>query len=84
MTDPQGVARLQSFSGRAIDVPCSFIAGAADWGSYQSPGALEAMAATACSQFRGVHFVQGAGHWVQQEQPAAVSRLLIEFLERES
>jgi pimeloyl-ACP methyl ester carboxylesterase len=81
MTDPQGVARLQEFAGRRIDVPCAFISGASDWGSYQSPGVLEAMSATACTQFRGLHFVQGAGHWVQQEQPAAVSRLLIEFLE---
>jgi pimeloyl-ACP methyl ester carboxylesterase len=80
MTDPQGVARLQEFAGRRIEVPCSFIAGASDWGSYQTPGALDAMSASACSQFRGLHFVQGAGHWVQQEQPAAVSRLLIESL----
>ena len=27
------------------------------------------------------HLVEGAGHWVQQEQPEAVSRLLLEFLE---
>jgi pimeloyl-ACP methyl ester carboxylesterase len=26
------------------------------------------------------HLVDGAGHWVQQEQPEAVSRLLVEFL----
>jgi len=84
ITDPQGIARLQDFAGRRVDVPCSFIAGASDWGSYQSPGALEAMSASACSQFRGLHFVQGAGHWVQQEQPVAVSRLLIEHLKRES
>jgi pimeloyl-ACP methyl ester carboxylesterase len=82
MIDPQGVERLREFSGRRIDVPCSFIAGASDWGSYQSPGALDAMSTSACSEFRGLHFVQGAGHWVQQEQPAAVSRLLIEALRR--
>ena len=28
----------------------------------------------------GVHLLDGAGHWVQQEQPEAVSRLLIDFL----
>ncbi|MGY0571045.1 alpha/beta fold hydrolase [Bradyrhizobium sp. RDM12] len=28
----------------------------------------------------GCHLVDGAGHWVQQEQPAEVSRLLLEFL----
>jgi pimeloyl-ACP methyl ester carboxylesterase len=30
----------------------------------------------------GVHLVDGAGHWVQQEQPEAVNRLLIGFLEQ--
>jgi pimeloyl-ACP methyl ester carboxylesterase len=83
-TDADGIARLQAFAGRSIDVPCCFIAGKSDWGTYQSPGALQAMESSACSQFRGVHLVDGAGHWVQQEQPAAVSELLINFLARES
>jgi pimeloyl-ACP methyl ester carboxylesterase len=83
-TDADGVAQLQAFAGRSIDVPCCFIAGKSDWGTYQSPGALQAMESSACSRFRGVHLVEGAGHWVQQEQPAAVSDLLINFLARES
>jgi pimeloyl-ACP methyl ester carboxylesterase len=82
--DPHAVARLQAFSGRSIDVPCCFIAGKSDWGTYQSPGALDAMASSACTRFRGTHFIEGAGHWVQQEQPAAVRKLLIEFLQRET
>jgi len=28
----------------------------------------------------GCHLVDGAGHWVQQEQPDQVSRLLLSFL----
>jgi pimeloyl-ACP methyl ester carboxylesterase len=28
----------------------------------------------------GVHLVEGAGHWVQQERPEQVSRLLLQFL----
>jgi pimeloyl-ACP methyl ester carboxylesterase len=28
----------------------------------------------------GCHLVDGAGHWVQQEQPSEVSRLLLGFL----
>jgi pimeloyl-ACP methyl ester carboxylesterase len=28
----------------------------------------------------GFHLLDGAGHWVQQEQPEQVSRLLVEFL----
>ena len=80
MIDPRGTARLQRFSGRSIDVPCCFIAGKSDWGTHQSPGALDAMTSSACTRFRGIHLIEGAGHWVQQEQPEAVGKLLIEFL----
>ena len=30
---------------------------------------------------RGVHVLPGAGHWVQQQEPQEVNRLLLEFLE---
>ena len=39
------------------------------------------MQTSACTRMLGCHLVEGAGHWVQQEQPEAVSRLLLEFLE---
>lgn len=71
---------LAKYAGSAIDVPACFIAGKSDWGSYQKPGDLENMGTKACSRFRGAHFVDGAGHWVQQEQPEATARLLLEFL----
>ena len=74
------IAELETFSGRTIDVPASFIAGKSDWGVYQTPGALESMQSSACSQWRGTHLVESAGHWVQQEQPEEVRRLLLEFL----
>jgi len=70
-------AEHATFSGRTIDVPSWFIAGAKDWGIHQVPGALERMQGAACTQMRGCHLLDGAGHWVQQEQPAAVARLLI-------
>ncbi len=76
-----GAQEQQLFAGRTIDQPSLFIAGASDWGSYQSPGALERMRNEACTDMRAVHMVDGAGHWVQQEQPEETSRLLIEFLE---
>ena len=75
-----GAPEMQLFAGRTIDQPSMFIAGESDWGSYQSPGTLERMQTEACTDMRGVHMVDGAGHWVQQEQPAAVSRLLVDFL----
>ena len=74
------VNELEMFSGRTIDVPACFIAGKSDWGVYQVPGALERMETTACTQWRGAHLVDGAGHWVQQEQPETVSRLLLQFI----
>jgi len=73
-------ADLETFSGRSIDVPSCFISGQQDWGTYQRPGLFEAMQSTACTNMIGCHLVDGAGHWVQQEQPGQVSRLLIAFL----
>jgi len=73
-------AELETYSGRSIDVPSCFISGKQDWGTYQRPGAYEAMQSTACSRMIGCHLVDGAGHWVQQEQPVEVSRLLLAFL----
>jgi len=75
-------ADLQAFAGKTIDQPSMFIAGKSDWGAYQAPGALERMQQTACTHMTAVHFVDGAGHWVQQEQPEKVSALLLEFLEK--
>jgi pimeloyl-ACP methyl ester carboxylesterase len=75
-------AELQTWSGRSIDVPSCFIAGKQDWGTYQRPGVFEAMQSTACTRMLGCHLVDGAGHWVQQEQPAEVSRLLLAFLKQ--
>ena len=79
-TDPAYSSELKLYAGRAIDVPACFIAGASDWGMHQRAGRLEAMSTTACTQLRGVHLVDGAGHWVQQEQPEAVGELLIRFI----
>jgi pimeloyl-ACP methyl ester carboxylesterase len=79
--DPKLIAELRLFSDRTIDVPACFIAGASDWGVYQTPGAFELMKTRTCTQMRGVHLIDGAGHWVQQEQPEKVSELLLQFLQ---
>jgi pimeloyl-ACP methyl ester carboxylesterase len=73
-------AEHQVFSGRTIDIPACFIAGTSDWGTYQKPGDVEKLQQKVCTQFRGVHLVDGAGHWVQQEQPKAVISLLLDFM----
>jgi pimeloyl-ACP methyl ester carboxylesterase len=38
------------------------------------------MQSTACTRMIGAYLIDGAGHWVQQEQPAEVNRLLLQFL----
>lgn len=70
---------LQTWSGRTIDVRSAFISGKQDWGTYQRPGVYEAMQ-KACTRMIGCHLVDGAGHWVQQEQANQVSWLLAQFL----
>jgi pimeloyl-ACP methyl ester carboxylesterase len=76
-------AELQLFSGRTIDVPSMFIAGKSDWGTYQRPGNFERMQQSACTRMLGCHLIDGAGHWVQQEQPERVSELLLEFAQQQ-
>ena len=71
---------LSLYHGRAINVPACFIGGEKDWGVFQLPGALETMQSTACSNMKDVDLVRGAGHWVQQERPDEVARLLTRFL----
>jgi pimeloyl-ACP methyl ester carboxylesterase len=71
---------LEVFAGKTIEVPSVFISGKSDWGVYQVPGSVERMQASACTRMMGCHLIEGAGHWVQQEQPEEVSRLLLGFL----
>jgi len=73
-------AEQQLYSGRAIEVPACFIAGRSDWGIYQRPGDFEKMQRRACSRMAPPILVEGAGHWVQQEQPEAVTRALLRHL----
>jgi len=76
------MGELQIWSGRTIDIPSAFISGKQDWGTHQRPGVFEAMQTKACTGMIGCHLVDGAGHWVQQEQPTEVSRLLLAFLQK--
>jgi pimeloyl-ACP methyl ester carboxylesterase len=73
-------SELDLFAGQTIDVPSLFIAGKSDWGVFQLPGSLESMQNVACTDMRGVHLVEGAGHWVQQERPREAFDLLLPFL----
>src|SRR5207245_3885282 len=79
-SDPKSIAEMHTFSGRSIDVPSMFVVGRSDWGVYQTPGAVDNMRDSACTRMVGFHLLDGAGHWVQQEQSEQVSTLLIQFL----
>ncbi len=70
-----GLAEMALMSGRTLDQPSLFLSGASDWGTYQSPGALERMREV-CTNLE-VLLVPGAGHWVQQEQPESTAEALI-------
>ncbi len=78
--DPAQAAELMLFSGRSIDVPSCFIAGASDWGIHQRPGGLERMQQQACTRMETVHLIDGAGHWVQQERAERTVEILRGFL----
>ena len=79
-TDPRYSDDLKIFSGMTIDVPSCFISGSSDWGSFQRPGALERMKTTVCTDLVGIHMVEGAGHWVQQECPDEVNQIILQHL----
>lgn len=78
-TDPAQMKDLYLFAGKKIEVPAIFISGEKDWGNYQQPGALESCPQS-CLKFRGVKFIEGAGHWPQQEQPEKVVEEILSFL----
>jgi pimeloyl-ACP methyl ester carboxylesterase len=79
-SDLRSIAEMHTFSDRTIDVPSQFIEGKSDWGVYQTPGAVEKMRNSACTHMAGFHLLDGAGHWVQQEQPEQLNTLLVQFL----
>jgi pimeloyl-ACP methyl ester carboxylesterase len=79
-TTGANAAELRLFSGRTLDVPTMFVAGARDWGIHQVPGVLRRMQGEVCTAMTGCHLLEGAGHWVQQERPEAVTRHLLDFL----
>jgi pimeloyl-ACP methyl ester carboxylesterase len=78
-TNPEKAKDVLLFAGKKIDVPSLFVSGKQDWGNYQQPGALEGID-KACSDSRGIKFIDGAGHWPQQEQPEKIVEELLAFL----
>jgi pimeloyl-ACP methyl ester carboxylesterase len=73
--------QLEPIRGRHIAQPACFVGGERDAVRHFIPGMdLYADAGAACDDFRGGTLIPGAGHWVQQEAPAAVNAALTRFV----
>ncbi|KAJ7122027.1 alpha/beta-hydrolase [Mycena crocata] len=82
-TDPVWSSEGDLFSGKKIDVPAMFMAGLQDWGTYQFPGAVDVMREQACTKMDPEFvLIEGAGHWMQQEQSEKVVEQLLRFLKK--
>src|SRR5450432_275021 len=75
------VDQLRSYADRKIEQPGIFIAGAHDPARSMIPGVDRyADPVPRFADCRGVHLLDGIGHWVQQEAPSAVNQLILAFL----
>ncbi|MDP2802045.1 MAG: alpha/beta hydrolase [Phreatobacter sp.] len=78
----RNAALTAPWRGQPIRQPSLFIAGTHD-GVMHFPASKAQIEAypTTLPGCRGVHLIEGAGHWIQQERAAEVSALLTGFLE---
>lgn len=82
-TQPEVAAEFDAWSGAKLSIPVVFVAGRSDWGVYQEPGALEAMEqgkSVKQGLYKGTVLVQGAGHWVNQEQPESCVKEILSLI----
>ncbi|HXY94692.1 MAG TPA: alpha/beta hydrolase [Acidimicrobiia bacterium] len=70
---------LAPFAGRVIDQPALFIGAEHDSIFGQTPEAVLATRAH-IPNLRDPVWVQGSGHWIQQEEPEVVNDVLLDFL----
>jgi pimeloyl-ACP methyl ester carboxylesterase len=75
-------AWLQQFKGRKLTMPTLLIGGDRDpafngFGRIPDPAAMMRQHVT---DLRGAHVLSGCGHWTQQERPAEVTAILLDWL----
>jgi pimeloyl-ACP methyl ester carboxylesterase len=71
----------EQFSGKKVQVPMLFIAGSRDRVLARATQEdLKTKMPNGIADLRGVHLIPGMGHWIQQEGPGGINRLLLEFL----
>jgi pimeloyl-ACP methyl ester carboxylesterase len=73
---------MAPWAGAKVTVPALFAAGDRDMVITMTKAALDRMPETV-PNLRTSVILPGCGHWTQQERPAEVNALLLEFLARE-
>jgi pimeloyl-ACP methyl ester carboxylesterase len=71
--------RSKDIEASVYSMPTAFITGSLDPVNFMMPGSLETMKEV-LPDFRSATVVEGAGHWVQQEQADETNAALLEFL----
>ncbi|MFZ3594593.1 alpha/beta hydrolase [Streptomyces sp. BH104] len=71
---------LAAYDGAAIGQPSLFVGGGRDASTVWLAEAIDAYPVT-LPGLVGSHVLDGAGHWLQQERPAEVNGLLVEWLD---
>jgi len=72
---------MRTLDDHTIKCPSLFIGGAKDGVRYMIPGMdMFESATNHLADCRGVVVIEGAGHWVQQENPGATNAALLKFL----
>ena len=70
----------EQFEGVTIDQPALFITGDRDMGTKMMGRDVESRMRQHVTDLRGYHVLEGCGHWTQQERPAEVTALLLDWL----
>jgi pimeloyl-ACP methyl ester carboxylesterase len=72
------------FGGAKVQIPVAFVAGTKDLVVAMNGGveAIKSSLGAMCEQLETMKFVDGAGHWIQQECAAEVNVMMLEFMGR--
>ncbi len=82
MTSDYDQNQLKVFSGVSIKCPAMYTAGAKDWGTQLEPGSSRKRTTKdVCEDFRGLEFIDDAGHWLLEEQPEKTVKAVLRFLD---
>lgn len=75
------VVQMRPFADRKIEQPSVYIGGERDPARYLVPGFDRYIdPIPRCIDPRGVHVLEGIGHWIQQEAPEQVNAIILNFL----